>query len=385
MFIPYSTDAPIYHWPVATVGLIVANTVIFFAVLSGSISDPEYWVLPYGEGLTPVQWLLSMFMHADFEHLLGNMLFLWVFGLVVEGKIGWYRFLGCYLAIGIGQSMGEQTLQLMLGGQGDSLGASSAIYGIMAMAAVWAPKNEVSFFYWLFLFYGGTFEVSIMWLSFFYIGLDVLGWLLLGFSSSSWLHVGGALLGAPLAVMMLKSGHVDCEKWDLFHLWNDDLGGHEEKRRKQDPQRLAKRQEKRDSQILENGPAQIQQFLDEGNVEAAYKLYGKLENLSVGIRLDKKPLLAMIAHLHRGKRWQESCPLMSDLIQRFPDDSQLVNVKLAQICVVELQKPVRALELLNSLDLHQLPPNTLTLVKKIALKAKQMQAAGVLELDDQRW
>ena len=141
MFIPYSTDAPIYYWPIATIGLIVANVFIFFAVLFGGIQNPDDWVLVYGVGLTPPQWLLSMFMHADLLHLLGNMIFLWVFGLVVEGKLGWQKFLPCYLAIGILQSVVEQILQLVLAGQGGSLGASSAIYGIMAMAAIWAPKN----------------------------------------------------------------------------------------------------------------------------------------------------------------------------------------------------------------------------------------------------
>lgn len=141
MLIPYSTDAPVYHLPIATVGLIVVNTVLFFAALFGGLPNLELWILPYGAGLTPAQWLTSMFMHDNLDHLLGNMLFLWLFGLVVEGKIGWHRFLACYLSIGIGQSMIEQTLQLALGGEGGSLGASSAIYGIMAMAAIWAPKK----------------------------------------------------------------------------------------------------------------------------------------------------------------------------------------------------------------------------------------------------
>ena len=93
----------------------------------------------------------------------------------------------------------------------------------------------------------------------------------------------------------------------------------------------------------------------------------------------------MIARLHKQKRWRESCPLMAELMDRFPAESQMVQIKLAQICVVELQKPGRAIELLQGLNLRELPEKTLDLVKKIALRAKQMQAAGVVELDDDQW
>src|SRR5262245_11868944 len=150
-FFPYSTDAPVYYWPLATVGLIVANIVVFALMAGGMITDPDAWMLSFADGLHAEQWLTSMFSHAGIEHLLGNMLFLWVFGLVVEGKLGWLKFLTCYLGIGLTQAMLEQIV--MLGYTGEvqgSLGASSAIFGLMAMAAVWAPKNEVTFFYLIF-------------------------------------------------------------------------------------------------------------------------------------------------------------------------------------------------------------------------------------------
>ncbi len=385
MFIPYSTDAPVYHLPVATVGLIVVNTLVFLGATSGSLPHPELWVLPYGEGLTPAQWLTSMFMHASFDHLLGNMLFLWVFGLVIEGKIGWYRFLGCYLGIGIAQSMGEQSLQLLLGGEGGSLGASSAIYGLMAMAAVWAPKNDIIVLYWLLIIYAGSFEISIMTVALLYIGFDVLLMFFLGFNSSSWLHVGGALLGAPLAIVMLKRGVVDCEGWDIFHVLRDDKGGLEEKRRREDPEELEKLQKKRDTKILDEGKTQLEKFIISGNYLPAYALYQKIKDVGPGLVLSRSQLLKIIAGLHQAKRWRESCPLMAELADRFPDQSQEIKVKLAQICVVELQKPGRALDLLKTLDLHALSPKVLSLVKKIAQRAKQMQAEGVVELDDDEW
>src|ERR671939_634338 len=98
---PYNTDAPIYHYPFATVGLIIANTLIFVAcIFAPADVDVEMFILQFGHW-NPVQWLTSNFMHAHIVHLLGNMIFLWAFGLVIEGKLGWWRFLVVYLGIGI--------------------------------------------------------------------------------------------------------------------------------------------------------------------------------------------------------------------------------------------------------------------------------------------
>ena len=86
-------------------------------------------------------------MHADLWHLAGNMLFLflWVFGWVIEGKLGWWRYLLVYLGIGAAQCALEQTIVGAIPAAAGqySLGASAAaIFGLLAMALVWAPVNN---------------------------------------------------------------------------------------------------------------------------------------------------------------------------------------------------------------------------------------------------
>ena len=105
MLIPINTDAPLYHFPYGTIALIVINTLCF--LLTGYAIDHdrlEPWMLEYGNGLNPLEWLTSMFAHGGFSHLIGNMFFLWGFGLVVEGKLGLRRFVMLYLGIGLLQS-----------------------------------------------------------------------------------------------------------------------------------------------------------------------------------------------------------------------------------------------------------------------------------------
>jgi membrane associated rhomboid family serine protease len=142
VLIPYNTDAPIYHFPFVTIGLIVVNAAIFGL----EVNDPEgiiEWTLVLGDGLHPLQWLSNNFLHADLMHLIGNMFFLWGFGLVVEGKLGWWKFLLLYLTIGIIYGAIIQTV--MLGAEfGVVLGASGVLFGLLTISLFWAPKNDMS-------------------------------------------------------------------------------------------------------------------------------------------------------------------------------------------------------------------------------------------------
>ncbi|WP_010585453.1 rhomboid family intramembrane serine protease [Schlesneria paludicola] len=99
MIIPYSTDAPIYHFPWMTIVLIVVNGVTFAITAMGFQS--QGWLLTYGNGLHPLEWVAYNFLHFGPFHLVGNIFFLWAFGIVVEGKLGWWKYLLLYLGIGV--------------------------------------------------------------------------------------------------------------------------------------------------------------------------------------------------------------------------------------------------------------------------------------------
>lgn len=387
MLIPYSTDAPVYYWPFATVGLIAANLLVFLGVVSGNLGAAEDWMLVYGNGLHPDQWFRSLFMHAGIEHLVGNLLFLWVFGLVVEGKLGWWKFLCCYLAIGISQSMIEQLVMLHYDGMTyGSLGASAAIFGLMAMATIWAPMNEITFA-WIFYFLVHTVEISIAVLAAIYTGLEITLLLISGGGEgSSWLHLGGFLLGVPLGIVLLKRGIVDCEGWDIFHVWSGDYGAFKKEPELKEIIAQAKVvSQARDQQILVEGKKQFRIFLQQGNLAAALKLRDKLSQVENGLLLERDELLAVIQLLHKEKRWANSAPFMGEFIERFPAQSVLMRIKLAQICVVELERPGKALELLGTINASKLPEGQAQLVKRVTAKARQMQTEGTVELDVDAW
>ena len=101
--------------------------------------------------------------------------------------------------------------------------------------------------------------------------------------------------------------------------------------------------------------------------------------------LDRDELLAVIKGLQAASRWSDSAPFMAELVTRFPDGADLVRIKLAQICLVELNRPGKALEVLADVDAARVPPPQLALAKKIAAKAQRMQAEGEYELDTDAW
>lgn len=390
MLLPIRCDAPVYHWPVATVALIVANVLVFFGMASGAIDPSSGWMLEYGTGLHAHQWLLSIFTHLDFGHLFGNMVFLWVFGLVTEGKLGWRRFLPCYFLIGVGQSAVEQALFSGASHEGEfSMGASAAIYGLLAMSCVWAPKNNVTIFVWV-IFFITTFDLSVGALAAIYIGLDLLtlvgvNFLLFAFSGettfalSPVLHLMGAVAGAAVGVALFKRGKVDCENWDIFSVLNGTYGPYAKKETKE----LSgeQKQEREQTQSVDAKRLFVALLESKQSVKAL-GVKQKMDALNRPMQIGRKEFLALIVGLHQERQWAESAPVMAEFIRLFPEHSEAVRLKLAHICLVELERPAKAMEFLEDVELAELNAQEKQMYKKLRAVAKRKVEEGVLELDD---
>jgi hypothetical protein len=136
--------------------------------------------------------------------------------MIVEGGIGWRRFLGLYLGIAVVSGALEQLL--FMAADGFSYGASGCIFGLIAIACVWAPRREVTVFYWVFRFVG-TSDVKASSLALWWIGWEVVYWTAFGFGlASSVLHLLGAGVGLAAGILMLRRGVVDTGGEDWFSL-----------------------------------------------------------------------------------------------------------------------------------------------------------------------
>ena len=133
--------------PLVTYVLLAVNVLVFFLELSGGDAFIQRWAFvptrfladPIGDLPTL---FTSMFMHAGWAHLLGNMLYLWIFGDNVEDRLGHGLFFVFYILCGLGATFAQ--LAFSMGSSIPNLGASGAIAGVLGAYLMMFPKGSVN-------------------------------------------------------------------------------------------------------------------------------------------------------------------------------------------------------------------------------------------------
>jgi membrane associated rhomboid family serine protease len=162
--LPLKDNVPTRSTPYVTIGLIVANFLVWFWELSGRgvdyhVFEDGYYPcsfqgpchVPVSIPIHPLPWyegaFTSMFLHASWQHILGNMLFLWIFGNNIEDALGRVRFLVWYLAAGLFATATQTFVTLAAGTVLDAsipnIGASGAIAGVLGAYFVLLPRARV--------------------------------------------------------------------------------------------------------------------------------------------------------------------------------------------------------------------------------------------------
>jgi rhomboid family protein len=165
---PLKDNVPTRSFPIVTLTLIAINAAvwIFYQLpdLQGSVTELAYQPCEVTSSCPPgaaigegweVTWLTSMFMHGSWLHIIGNMIFLWVFGNNVEDAMGRFRFLVFYLLAGIAATALQTTVTLWMGTAQDAavpnLGASGAVSGVLGAYLVLLPGASVLTLVFFFL------------------------------------------------------------------------------------------------------------------------------------------------------------------------------------------------------------------------------------------
>jgi membrane associated rhomboid family serine protease len=213
--IPLSVDVPMKRLPWANWGLILVTVIVSIAVPYAPGERFHFFPARHVEHLSPFvldthhfaphQLVTHLFQHAGLLHLIGNVLFLFVFGNAVNAKLGHVGFLVSYLGIGVLAG----ALWLALGG-GSCLGASGAIMGMCGMFLVLYPRNDVTLVWgeFGFLSFVGSFADEVPGWVFvcLYLAFDVWGALFERNSGVAYVsHIVGGLTGAALAITLLKT------------------------------------------------------------------------------------------------------------------------------------------------------------------------------------
>ena len=405
--VPVSSDAPLRHFPWATVSLIGINSLLYLASATGILPPVDElaadYALLYGDGLHPLQWITSNFLHAGWLHLIGNMMFLWVVGLIVEGMLGWRMYVAAYVGLGIVECLIEQ---LCLPGPGASLGASAVIFGLLAMAMIWVPKNEIEFAYGVILplmLHFGTFEISVLWVGVMMLAVQAGLAALFEFTIGSELfHLLGTALGFGLGVSMLRAGLVDCQGWDLFNVMRGTIGGENSasnRLRRSSPETPVlgdgrdtahdqlsgdEEQQKRVGKKV-RALTKFRRLVEEGKAADAHALIQRAKHVMTDFALPKQDLLNLSALLYDSKKWGESITCYEEYIRRFPTEADRVRVLVADMLVTQQKRPSAALKLLRDVNAETLTASDRSAFECLMTDATQLIDSGVIELEGQSW
>jgi rhomboid family protein len=222
--LPLRDNVPTKTFPYVTIGLIAANAIVWFWELTKpgvnvhvardgyypcSVAPPCHVGphLPWYEGA-----FTSMFLHASWEHILGNMLFLWIFGNNVEDALGHVKFLFWYLAAGLAATAAQTAVTLAFGSRIEkeipNIGASGAIAGVLGAYFLLLPRARVltAVFFGIIFFW----EIPAVW----FLGI----WILLqawsgGLSlvaphaaggTAFFAHIGGFVFGVATITLLVR-------------------------------------------------------------------------------------------------------------------------------------------------------------------------------------
>jgi membrane associated rhomboid family serine protease len=221
--LPLSDGLRARRFPIVNVALIVANFAVWLfyelphlrhavfhasfypCTVNNSCHGPESW---------GVSWITAMFLHGSWDHILGNMLFLAVFGKNVEDAIGPLRYLAFYFAGGFVATMAQTLMTLAFGTPAEArvpnLGASGAIAAVLGAYFVLYPNSTVRGLVVIFpvqlsawFFLGAWFLYQLIEANF-----GIFGSAANGGGVAFFAHVGGFVFGAIIAWLLAGAGLV---------------------------------------------------------------------------------------------------------------------------------------------------------------------------------
>ncbi len=343
--LPIRTETVIRRTPVVNYILIGLNLCAFLAFdarLAGEAWGelPQRYLYLASDRPAFYQFLTYQFMHADTMHLLGNMLFLWVFGNSVNGKMGDGPYLLFYLAGGIFAGLGHALLH-----PNALVGASGSVAAVTTAYLALFPRSRVTILLWFFLFLHFV-EVPAMIV----IGLKIIVWdniigPALGETQrvAHHAHLAGYLFGFAAALLMLLTRALPRDQFDILALWKrwhrrrefaavaagtPSWSSYEAVGREVplDPQQRAAQE--RAFEEIADLRVRIGAELAREDDGAATALYEQLTAKSEAQCLSEQQQLAVAREFFRSGRFPQAAAAFERFVQCYPSSSEAGNVRL---------------------------------------------------------
>jgi len=250
----------------------------------------------------------AMFLHGGWMHLVGNMLFLWIFGDNVEYRLGRSGYLLTYLGTGIAATL---FFALFVPHSNIPLiGASGAISGVLGCYFLWFPRNQVKTFVFLFPFIMNTFLIPARWVLGFFLLVDNLLPFLVATGVASGVahgaHIGGFLTGVALAYGL--------DRFPRLRHYRQARAGRES--------------EPEEEELSLSLPEKIARGVRQGDLAGAAARYFVLSGRKERGFVESDDLLAIGEYLQFADRHQEALTLYRRFIAERPADPQLARAYL---------------------------------------------------------
>jgi len=214
--IPLRDTVPSSSTPFVTYMLIAANAAVFlYQVNLGPAVEhfisvyglvPRRFGLGRSDALAPL--VTSMFLHGGWMHLIGNMLYLHIFGDNVEDRLGHLRFLALYLVAGMMAGVAQVVINPF--SSLPMVGASGAIAGVTGAYFLFFPRARIVALVPIFVFLQVVEIPAVFFLLFWFVFQLLLGIGSLGMDAGGgvafWAHIGGFLAGMVLGPMLARRG-----------------------------------------------------------------------------------------------------------------------------------------------------------------------------------
>lgn len=199
LFIPYEIETLTQERPWANWLLVAACCLVSLAAIFGGMAEETVEALVLNGWSFPGI-IGHVLLHADVSHLIGNMIFLWVFGnAICTNTSNWL-----YLPVFLGCTLIAAAVHVLADGS-PAIGASGAMNGIVGIVLAMYPLNRVNVF-WVFLVRGGSFSCPAWVIILFWFAFDVWGVISGGDHIAYWAHIGGLLGGVGIGLLCLHLG-----------------------------------------------------------------------------------------------------------------------------------------------------------------------------------
>lgn len=347
--IPIRTESAVHRPPAVNYILIGVNFLCFFAFSQqfGGAAVEEFkarYLSLHAQSPSFYTFLTYQFMHATPMHILGNMLFLWVFGNSVNSKMGNGPYLMFYLAGGIfagwGWAMVDTDASILVGASGSIAAVTTAYLALF-------PRSHVTVLVWLFIFiHFFEWPAMILILLKIIVWDNIVGPALMGAGNIAHsAHLAGYFFGFVAGMIMLLARAVQRDQFDMLALWSrwkrrrefasamagpGDAGParYATIARQSPADEAARRAEDQRLDELADRRAEITALIEDGSTKKAADAYLRLLEIDERQCLSERSQLAIGRLLYADGRFGDAAQAFERFVECYPRSLEALDVRL---------------------------------------------------------